>query len=99
MRRLGPLLVVVLICAFLVRLGGLWWSDERANSFALELEAAWQALGDVARQVGCQAALSGADRLADAIQDVASCAAQRALGRPQTYHNEPTFEPHASGRL
>ena len=99
MKWLRASLFVVLACAWLISLGGIWLTSKQADRFALELEAAWQTLADVARQVGCQAALAGADRLAEAIQDVASCAAQRALGARPTNHTESTFEPHAEARM
>ena len=94
MKRVRTILLLALCALSLVTTGALWRAHGLAQEYAAELEAAWQIVGDVARQVGCQGALAGADKLADAIQDVASCAAQRAVIVPRIHHLEPTLEPH-----
>ena len=94
MKRVRTILLLALCALSLVTTGALWRTHWLAQDYAAELEAAWRIVRDLATQVGCQAALAGADRLADAIQDVASCAAQRALIVPRIHHLEPTLEPH-----
>ena len=94
MKRVRTILLLASFALSLVTTGALWRTHWLAQDYAAELEAAWRIVRDLATQVGCQAALAGADRLDDAIQDVASCAIQRVERIPRIHHLEPTLEPH-----